>query len=457
MYEFLTPSKLRKSHARSQSSPYLQPTPSAPFTSQEQVLDYNHDSAPSPGIDLPKPSSLVHQSTSTFESSRHVPRLITHDLKNVQPKRPTSTLADWFSGESDPITFAIISSPTKERSDPLEPMDSSSLEQNVTNDKQAAMNRLISKPPIISRFSLFGSKPAVPKAPIAFSDLHDEWHELDVKSALSLPPSADPYSPSALKTLQQKAENLLSRLQAAYKQRSQVLHDVLAEKEAQSEELEGAQMRTRHLKLQLDDMTAKLADQDKAMMDLVDQLAQEKQARREAEHARSAVNTQHPETMKPDEDNHKTDPQYNKRQWKSRTSTASDLSLDSEASCADSLFSRPGATSPAMSMSSVSTVNSPELQHQQQLPLPTNPHQSQQFRQTSTPFSRLSSLTARGKGTSAITAPSNGQCTNCKGHGESEAWNLVGILKLENQGLKSRLGQLESTVDDCLDMVKGLF
>ncbi|KAL8942970.1 MAG: hypothetical protein Q9211_001171 [Gyalolechia sp. 1 TL-2023] len=266
----------------------------------------------------------------------------------------------------------------------------------------------------MSRFSLFGTKPIPPQTPLA---VHDEWHDLDVKHALIPSGSADPFSPSAFKNLLQNAEGLLSKLQAAYKQRSRALHDVLAEKEAQAEELEGAETRTRHLKIQLDDMTAKLAEQDKAMMDLVDQLAHEKQSRREAEDRNSIMEPEQKECRKT---------------WKSRTSTASDMSLGSDGSCADSLFSRRGATSP-ISMSSVSTLNSPESTN-----LPN--------RQART------SILQSAPRTKVIDAFPPTAC-----NGDSEAWNLVGILKLENKNLKSRLGQLESTVDDCLDMVKGLF
>ncbi|KAI4177641.1 MAG: hypothetical protein LQ343_000104 [Gyalolechia ehrenbergii] len=373
MYNWLSPTKTRKSHARSQSSPYLQPSQSSsPF-------DDEHHSPCRPELSEPP---LTHQPTTT---TRHLPPLITHDL-NPQP-RSTNKIAGWFSGESQSIPFSILPSPTREQSHPTEAMPTA---QPTPSEK----SRNTPKPPIISRFSLFGTKPIPPLT------IQDEWHDLDVKSALIPSGSADPFSPSAFKNLQQNAQGLLSKLHAAYKQRSQALHDILAEKEVQAEELKGAEMRTRHLKIQLDDMTAKLVEQDKAMMDLVDQLAHEKQSRKVED-----------SNMEPDQ--------------KSRTSTASDMSLDSKGSCTESLFSRPRATSP-ISMSSVSSLNSSESQ-----PLPHR--QAGRISQCHAPKTKAT----------------------C--NAESEAWNLVEILKLENTNLKSRLGQLENTVDDCLDMVKGLF
>ncbi|KAI4115387.1 MAG: hypothetical protein LQ345_003992 [Seirophora villosa] len=334
---------------------------------------------------------------------------------------------------------------------------------------------------MISRFSLFTSRPTPPQPPPARSDLRDEWHDLDIKSAL-YPAPPDPFSPSAFKNLQQNAQGLLLKLQSAYKLRSQALHDVLAEKEAQAEELQGADMRAKHLKLQLDDMTARLAEQDKAMMDLVDQLAQEKQLRREAEDARVAKVTTRPAiiTSSNDQEENRTEdaPDDEKRTWKSRTSNASDLSIESEGSCAESVFSRHGATSPAMSLSSVSTMNSPETQQQQRYYQSPADRPPVQETVASSPFpsSRLlgmrkethkGNIISASPSTSTSSSLSTKCTTNCKNNNDkntaassSEAWTLVGVLKLENQGLKTRLAQLEDTVDDCLAFVKssgGLF
>ncbi|KAL8923692.1 MAG: hypothetical protein Q9208_004444 [Pyrenodesmia sp. 3 TL-2023] len=357
------------------------------------------------------------------------------------------------------MTFALIPSPTKEKVDPVDEVINSTYEQRAPPGEKMSIPRIASKPPLISRFSLFGSKSKPPQAQVAISDLHDEWHHLDVRTALNptSSPDSDPFSPSAFKNLQQNAEGLLLRLQAAYKQRSQALHDVLAEKEAEAEELAGAEMRSKHLKLQLDDMTAKLAEQDEAMMDLVDQLAQEKQARREADDALQATSsTQRATTSHSEHEGSEEDRPHTERSWKSRTSTSSDLSTES-GSCAESMFSRHGATSPAMSMSSVSTMNSPETQQYQPPAKISQRHPPTS--QTDSPFlgSRILSMKTEAPRVQPPTAAIAARCVQCDIHGDSEAWNLVDILKLENKGLKTRVGQLESTVDDCLDMVKSLF
>ena len=199
-------------------------------------------------------------------------------------------------------------------------------------------------------------------------------------------------------------------------------------------------MRSRHLKLQLDDMTAKLAEQDKAMMDLVDRLAEEKMARREAEDAAKTIQA-----------NVSQDGQYTPRSSKSRISTASEMSIESAESAAESLFSRHGAASPTMSMSSASTMNSPDTQSlYNQIPTSTDRYRDARSRQ---PDGQTKISDDKFTSTTVQSAQNVHQDTSQ----DSEAWSLVDILRLENKVLKSRLGQLESAVEDCLDMVKGLF
>ncbi|KAL9010255.1 MAG: hypothetical protein Q9173_004787 [Seirophora scorigena] len=478
MHNLFTPSQVRKSHARSQSTPYFQPPPNESPITDDRSHAHGHHPVLSDAPEMPELPSLTHHSASLSPSIRHLPPLVTQELQQLRPSRPASKISDWFSGSSDPISFALIPSPTKEKCDPAETMISSTSDQPAARAEISSATRNPSKPPMISRFSLFTSKPTPPQPPTARSDLRDEWHDLDIKSAL-YPAPPDPFSPSAFKNLQQNAEGLLLKLQSAYKLRSQALHDVLAEQEAQAEELQGADMRAKHLKLQLGDMTARLAEQDKAMMDLVDQLAQEKQLRRETEDARVAKITTRPAiiTNSNDQEEIRTEdaPDGEKRTWKSRTSNASDLSIESEGSCAESLFSRHGATSPAMSLSSVSTMNSPETQQQQRYYQSSADRPPVQSSVAPSPFpgSRLLGMrkeTHKGNiisvppSTSTSSSLSTTCCTNCKNNtnpnhsvtaaSSSEAWALVGVLKLENQGLKTRLAQLEDTVDDCLAFVK---
>ena len=126
------------------------------------------------------------------------------------------------------------------------------------------------KPAMASRFSFFSSKASLVKPILVPDDLRDGLLEMDVTAALFPNEPANPFSPASFKNLQQQAEGLLLRLQMAYKERTIALRDMTAEKEAVAEESMGAATRAKHLKMQLDGMTAKFAEQDEAMLNLVD-------------------------------------------------------------------------------------------------------------------------------------------------------------------------------------------
>ena len=254
---------------------------------------------------------------------------------------------------------------------------------------------------------------------------------MDVSAALFPNEPANPFSPASFKNLQQQAEGLLSRLQTAYKERTIALHDMTAEKETIAEESEGAVTRARHLKMQLDEMTAKFAEQDQAVMNLVDELAREKQARREDEEARKKTIRVVKDVASPSSGHCGL----------SRSNTISDSGFDSEDdSSAESFFSRRnGAHSPILSVSSVSTGNSPDAYRTQEFHVPASAAQLAHLRLPQ------GQQTAKG-----IPVHS---CTNCEGVKASEAWGIVSILKEENEELKHRVGELEGALDGCLDVV----
>ncbi|KAF6223704.1 hypothetical protein HO133_000547 [Letharia lupina] len=340
-------------------------------------------------------------------------------------------LAGWFKGESKPISVGIIPSPTKEKSDPLDSIAESSDIRATNLLQRLSTTQVMPKPAMASRFSFFSSKASLVK-PIPLPDeLSDELLEMDVSAALFPNEPPNPFSPASFKNLQQQAEGLLSRLQTAYKERTIALRDMMAEKETVAEESEGVETRARHLKMQLDGMTAKFAEQDEAMMNLVDELAQEKQARREEEEARKR-------TVRVVGD--VTSPSSGHRGLM-RSNTVSDSGFESEDdSSADSVFSRrDGARSPNMSVSSASTTNSPDV------------YRTQEFHVSASTADigllRLPQGQPAAKGTPVHA------CTNCEGVRASEAWSVVSILKEENEALKHRVGELEGALDGCLDVV----
>ena len=47
-------------------------------------------------------------------------------------------------------------------------------------------------------------------------------------------------------------------------------------------------------------------------------------------------------------------------------------------------------------------------------------------------------------------------CPRCHGMRSSDAWDVVGVMKMESAALKKRVSQLEHAQDDALDFLNGL-
>ncbi len=352
-------------------------------------------------------------------------------------------LADWFRGESESINIGILPSPTKEKTDPIHSSCSEMGPTPLLQRKSTASAPF--KPGMASRLSFFSSKVSSTKAATNSVDLNDDLIELDISAVLIPSESPDPYSPAAFKSLQQRAESLLLRLRSAYKERTISLRDIVAEKEALVEETESAETRARQLKTQLDEVSAKLAEQDEAMMNLVDELAQEKLARREEEEARKR-------SIRLVE--HAGPPRTSDRRI-SLSNTVSDSGFESEDdSSAESVFSRRnGAYSPTLSMSSVSTNNSPEAYHTPDFPPPLSLPQAARLR--SVP-NHAAKGTRPFQQRDIAEEPTQPTSASRSGAQASEAWGVVRLLKEENSCLKQRVGELEGALDGCLDLVSNL-
>lgn len=349
-------------------------------------------------------------------------------------------IADWFQGESDPINLALLPSSAKDRSKAMGNISNSSIDSPSTMQRKSFPQATPPKPPLIGRFSFFTSKSPIPK-PHQLPDVHDEFIDLDINKALFPAGPADPFSPAAFKNLVQNAEGLLSRLQAAYKERAITMRELAAEKDAQAEELAESETRAKHLKVQLDDMAAKLARQDNIVMDLVDGLAQEKQKRREEEDVRKqSVKLLKASTARVfDHNSHPESPNTEEYRRQTDGSLINDSGFESEGeSVVDSVFSKSRDIISNASYSSFSTCNSPDLylHHPPTTPPHGCHHHDSVVQHAST------------------TRPSS--CSNCQGARSSQAWGMVLGMKEENRILNARLMQLEGALDGCLDLVTQL-
>ena len=375
------------------------------------------------------------QSSPTRRRARPLSLLTREKTEAGRGAGKSGKLANWFDGQSEPIRIGLIPSRKKEGT---ESFDSTTSTSATRPSGSLHRNEMTSKPAMAGRFSFFSSKSSLAKAVALPPGLNDELLKLNVSTIFKPLDSNEQVFPRSLQDLQQQIEALLIRLQSAYKERTIALKDATAEKEALAEETECAKTRSKHLQMQLNEMTTKLEEQDEAMMNLVDELAQQKLARREAEEARKrSVKLVEQETPPPSATG--------------RMSIISEAGFDSEDdSSADSVFSKlDGTHSPTTSMSSVSTMSSSGGPHfaevQRITPMPPAAKLRMPSSQTSS-----KSIHARGK-------PLRQSCAiHCEGLRASEAWSVVSILKEENQGLKQRVGELEDALDGCIDLVAKL-
>jgi hypothetical protein len=133
-------------------------------------------------------------------------------------------------------------------------------------------------------------------------------------------------------------------------------------------------------------------------------------------------------------------------------------------SVADSVFSqREGVESPTSTLTAPSpNLSQVALSTASVAPTPTPTIQKNLAAVTGSPTPTRASAydrvmkglasTRLGSSFAANTGNSN-QCGNCHGVPASEAWSVMGVLKDENRGLKTRLGELELVIDDCLGLV----
>ncbi|KAK4455838.1 hypothetical protein QBC34DRAFT_2345 [Podospora aff. communis PSN243] len=351
---------------------------------------------------------------------------------------PKTGFAGWFSGAAASTPDAT---PTK-------------LRRNTTNASSGdpatpknAASRFMSV--LSSRFT------ATPTSPI----VDDELTNLNIEAALFPPGSPtdrDPFSPAAFKNLQMNALGLLTKFQAAYRDRVAALQELQGEKLAQREELEEAETRARHLKMQLEGMAKKAQEQEREMRQLMDELAAERKARLED---RLAAEKFFSEGSMVSEDLG-VDDDRRRRKWvrKSADTVKSEgFETDEESAESESVFSRcRSPTIPSGAGMDGNTIDSSATPVQSRtsslLPPPrTRATQQQQPPQPMSAFQKIIKGIAGDSEDAGVA-----ECKNCKGQDASVAWDTVSLLRDENKHLKQRVGQLELAVEGALDLVNGI-
>lgn len=378
------------------------------------------------------------------EHPNNTPRTETSPKNKLEAR--ARVLSDWFQGKSDPVDLGLRMAPNAS-----EGSGTDSRPAFVSHTRQQST-------PVGNRFSFFGLRrqPSKPNFP---EPAEDEFLNLDISAALSLPESDS--EDEALDALRDQADKVLRRMQDAYKQRTFAMHQAMADKNEKQEELEETRSRVDHLKMQLDGMAAKVLDQEKAMQAMAEELEQEKRLRKDEE-SRSRSRTVR--SVPADDDVPSMALQTPRRGSKraSHSTFTSDSGFESgDESIADSIFShREGVESPTSTLAAPSPNMSQIALSTPTGPTPTPTIQKNLVAVTNGPAPARSSAYDRvlkGLASTRLGSSFGGgnapNCNNCYGVPASEAWSVMGVLKEENRGLKTRLGELEVVIDDCLGMV----
>jgi hypothetical protein len=259
----------------------------------------------------------------------------------------------------------------------------------------------------------------------------DELLNVNIAQALFPHGPADPLAPSSFNDLLANAEALISRYQSSYRQLSTALVDARSEQSAQEDELDEADTRVRHLKMQLETMAARATEQDEQMRKMAEDLAFERRARQEEEAARKrslALVRSQPVCE------HAACADTTPRR-RNRISN-SDVSVDSgfESECetdAASVFSRNCMSPTGTDISSMLEADNDNT-----------PKKPQALERKSI------------YGTVNLQKGSWG-CANCEGGAQAAVWGRLAKEREENRTLRHRVEQLEDAVEGALNVVDG--
>jgi hypothetical protein len=278
--------------------------------------------------------------------------------------------------------------------------------------------------------------PPVPSP--TYHNPEDELLNINIAQALFPHGPADPLAPSSFNDLLANAEALLSRYQSSYRHLSTALVDARSEQSAQDDELDEADTRARHLKMQLETMAARANEQDEQMRKLMQDLAFERHARQEEEAARKRSLALIRGPAQCDHVAHQETPPRRNRVSNSELSVDSGFESEAETDAA-SVFSRncmsPTGTDISSVMESEGHDVTPKVRQPQAL-------------------QRRSTYDKVRDGTVNLEKGGWG-CANCEGGAQSGVWGRLAKEREENRTLKIRVEQLEDAVEGVMNIVDG--
>ena len=262
----------------------------------------------------------------------------------------------------------------------------------------------------------------------------DELLNLNISQALFPHGPADPLAASSFHDLLTNAEALLSRYQTAYRQLSTALVDAHSEQSAQEDELDEAETRARHLKMQLETMAQHADEQDEQMRSLMEDLAFERRARQEEEAARKR-NLALIRGAAPCEHASCQDTAIRRHNRVSGSGLSVDSGFESETETDGASVSSRNCLSPTNT----------ERSHALDTEVQDSPSKTR----------KAAPPPVRNTNQKATIAQGGWGCANCEGGAQSAVWGRLAKEREENRTLRLRVETLEEAVDGALNAVSG--
>lgn len=193
---------------------------------------------------------------------------------------------DLFSGDSAPVRLGIpATSPLREK----EEMEYIMEYRSGLTERPRKRASMLPQTPEKQKTSWFGRKFASPsnlqqqqQQPPPPAMANDDFANMNIMTSLFPNGQSDDLTPHAFNELLVNATTLLQRMQHAYKEKVDYIATMQPEMDVQREEVEEAEIRSRHLKMQLEDMGRRATEQEKAMQELASQLSEERFRHQEA-------------------------------------------------------------------------------------------------------------------------------------------------------------------------------
>ena len=365
---------------------------------------------------LRRSGSVLHARTRSWAA--YVPKLNTP--VNTTPEKqhsPNKLFGDLFNGESAPVRIGVPGSPTKEETEFIMEYRPSLTERPIRRLKRTETGSLPT-PTSASKLSWFGRKQSLP-API--TSAQDEILNMNINNNLFPDGPADPLSPYAFNDLLLNATNLLQRMQTAYREKVDYIDSMQPEMDVQKEEVEEAETRAEHLKLQLEDMGRRAQEQERVNQELTEELS-------ETKHKLQGVRESAP-TIKLVQNDHDQNNDTIRRRKRASAGSASDSGFESDADTVSSVFSGGMVFQPRTNIR-------PEYHG---IPWEINSNDIQD-RHT---LSRGSTISERSETSRMSRLGNNG----------GAAWATVEQLRNENHALSKQVQEMQHTLQECIDLV----